>query len=263
MSISARLTNLRIEISWNAGPESKHLEPAADADQEKPRKHYVYAHVDGGGRIFYIGKGVGRRAWSKDRHLLWCRFVEKHLNGKYDVQILQDNLTSAQADELEAAWIAQCGDSLVNWSDMGRAIDLDALARHSKLRDANRALIREARRVEGRDIERAVAMYAQAIEAIHFYAFINYEKGLVGKLLAEDATELGHTGEFEALDRLTMCLLRLGRPEGAESCAQEYYSLYRRDRRARASERIAKRIGKMLGRKPSFCDDLGLVAESD
>jgi tetratricopeptide (TPR) repeat protein len=244
MKFTARVTNLGVELSLHDGDGAKPLKPAPDANQENPRRSYVYAHMDSAGKIFYVGKGEGRRAWSTDRHPLWRRYVEKHLGGNYQVRILQDNLSAAEAEEVEAAWIAQCSDDLVNWVNMGRATDLQALEHYHKLRDANRALIQQAEAIEKRDLVEAVEMYVQAIEAIPAYAFINYEKGLVGQLLGEEADELGRSGEIRALDRLTMCLIKLKRPPEASEHAKSYFAMYRRDLQLAASERIAKRIEK-------------------
>ena len=248
MKFTAGLTNLCIELSVHGGDGRRPLKPAPDANQENPRKSYVYAHVDSSGKIFYVGKGERRRAWSIDRHPLWHRYVQKHLGGTYQVLILQDNLSPAEAEEVEARWMAQCSDGLVNWAKMGRAIDFQALERFHKLRDANRALIRQAKASEEGDLAQAAKMYAQAVEAIREYAFINYEKGLVGVLVAEEDEELGRNGELEALDRLTMCLIKLGRAREAALRIDEYFSLYRRDLELAGSQRIAKRIGKALAR---------------
>ncbi len=248
MKFEARVTNLGIELSVHGGAVRKPLEPCPAANQGNPRKSYVYAHVDSSGKIFYVGKGERRRAWSKDRHPLWHRYVEKHLGGTYQVLILQDNLSPAEAEEVEAEWMAQCSDGLVNWAKMGRAIDFQALEQFHKLRDANRALIRQAKASEEGDLGQAAKMYAQAVEAIREYAFINHEKGLVGLLVAEEDEELGRNGELEALDRLTMCLIKLGRAREAALRADEYFSLYRRDLELGASRRIAKRIEKALTR---------------
>lgn len=171
MKISTRVTNLGIDVSVQTGDGPKPLKPAPDADQQKPRRNYVYAHMDSAGKIFYVGKGERRRAWSTDRHPLWCRYVEKHLGGKYQVRILADNFSATQAEEVEAAWIAQCSNELVNWVNMGRATDFHALERFHKLRDANRGLIRQATAIEKRDVAQAVQMYVQAIQAISQYAF--------------------------------------------------------------------------------------------
>jgi len=204
MNFRARVTNLGIELFWSERDAPELLKPASDADQQSPRRNYVYAHLDSAGNIFYVGTGVENRAWSKDRHPLWWRYVEKHLNGNYRVQILKDDLSAEEAEELEAAWIAQCGNTLVNWFNMTGDTDFEALEQHNKLRDANRALIQEAKAMEKTDLERAVAMYVQAIDAIRSYAFINYERGLLGKLLEEEAAEVGRSGEIEAIDRLTI-----------------------------------------------------------
>lgn len=244
MKVTARLTNSGIEISMGDGDAPMRLKAAPDTNQDNPRKSYVYAHIDAAGNIFYVGKGDGRRAWSKDRHPVWHRYVERHLGGTYQVRILQDNLSPDQAEELEAAWIAQCSDGLVNWVNMGRVTDFQALERYHKLRDANRCLIEEARANEKIDVAKAVEMYTRAIEAIQGYAFIRYEKGLIGQLLDEEDEELGRSGEIQALDRLTICLITLGRQDEAAQHARDYFALYRRDQQLAAFQRITKRIQK-------------------
>jgi hypothetical protein len=132
---------------------------------------------------------------------------------------------------------------------MSRSLDLDALDRYNKLRNENRAIIENARVVEKQDIGRAAEMYMQAIEATQSYAFITFEKGLFGRLLMEVASEYGHTGELVALDRLTMCLIKLGRAEEDATFVESYFALYRRDRDTVASEAIAKRVSKALARR--------------
>lgn len=248
MKFTTKVTNLGVEISLHDGDDPKPLKPAADANQENPRKNYVYAHMDSAGKIFYVGKGEGRRAWSTDRHPLWRRYVEKHLSGNHQVRILQDNLSAGEAEEVEAEWIAQCSDDLVNWINMGRATDFEALEHYHELRNANRALIQQAKAIEKQDLAQAAKMYVQAIEAIRGYACISYEKGLVGQLLDEEADEVGRSGEIEALERLTMCLIKLQRPTEADQHANSYFALYRRDLQLAASQRIAKRIEKALAR---------------
>ena len=225
MRFTTKLTNLGIELSLHDDELPGLLEPAADADQIHPRRYYVYAHLDSSGQIFYVGKGTGRRAWSTDRHPLWVRYAEKHLNGEYQVRILRDNLSAEDVEEVEAEWIAQCADTVVNWINMGRKTDFDALDRRYSLRAANLSLIQQARAIEKQDIDKAASMYIQAIEAIQAYAFITYEKGLVGQLLEEEAAELGVSGEINALDRLTICLVKIGRAGEAAKYTENYFSL--------------------------------------
>jgi hypothetical protein len=222
--------------------EATALKPDPKANQENPRGNYVYAHLDASGKIFYVGKGTGRRAWSAERHPLWHRYVRTRLTGQYQVQILQDNLTTEESERVEAAWIDQTSDQIVNWQNVGRKTDFQALDRYHALRDANRALIVQAKSVEKTDLEQAVVMYLRAIDAIKGYASISYEEGLVAQLLREEADELGQYGELEALDRLTLCLVKLKRLDEAAKQVASYLALYRRDMERAAYRRIAKRI---------------------
>jgi NUMOD3 motif len=82
---------------------------------------YVYLHNtilprDKGG-LFYVGKGKGRRARSKNRNSHWKAIVAKY---GYTVEIFADGLTEEQAFELEMFSIQVYGRSaLCNLTDGG------------------------------------------------------------------------------------------------------------------------------------------------
>jgi hypothetical protein len=247
MSFSIKFTNLGVQIRYghdSEGPPQR----SPDADQQNPRGHYVYAHVDRSGKVFYIGKGVGSRAWSTDRHPLWTRYVERHLNNEYAVEILVDNLTEDEAEQVEADWISHYGSQLVNWVNASRETDFKALEVFHQRRNANRELMQQARAMEKTNLEQAAAMYIDAIAAIPSYALIKYEGGLVGTLMDEEQEETGRFGEIEALDRLSMCLIKLGRVREAVERADKYFSVYRGDLNRAAAQRIAKRLRKAVAR---------------
>jgi len=181
--------------------------------------------------------------------------VEKHLCGKYEVRILADNLTSDAAEDLEADFIAQCGDTLVNWINFSRSFDYQAIDQYHKLRNANRSLMQKAKALERDNPQAAAELYVKAIEATKEYAFINYEKkGLVGQIRQEEAEELGRAGEIEALNRLTMCLIKLGMVQEAAERAVSYFSLYHVDLSGTVSESITKRIEKAFARAQKYAD---------
>lgn len=180
------------------------------------------------------------------------RYVEKHLGGKYLVRILPDKLTSDAAEDLEAGFIAQCGDTLINWDNFSRSFDYRAIDKYHKLRDANRSLIQKAKALERDNPQAATKLYVKAIEATKGYAFMNLEKGLVGQLNQEEKEELGSAGEIEALNRLTMCLIKLGKVQDAAERAVSYFSLYRLDLTGKVSEGITKRIEKAFARAQEY-----------
>ena len=225
-------------------PNRRVRNPAAD--QSQPKRSYVYAHLDENGTPFYVGKGIGRRAWTDDRHPLWHRYVEKHLNGKYSVAILEDDLTSDQAEEIESIWIAQESGTLVNWINMSRPTDFKASARYHELRNANLAMFAEAKGKEKTNPKGAVLLYQQALQKLAEYAPIQPDSGLVGKLIDEDITEYGLRGELQILDRLTLCLVRLGRGIEAKAAVTTYFAAYRRDAQLTGAQKIEQRVAKAI-----------------
>jgi hypothetical protein len=88
-----------------------------------PADFYVYLHRKATtGEVFYVGKGEGRRAWSKQRSQYWHRTANKH---GCTIEIIQDGLQEWFAHELEQNLIALHGRKdtghgpLVNLTDGG------------------------------------------------------------------------------------------------------------------------------------------------
>ena len=228
------------------------LKPNNTADQENPRRCYVYAHEGVHGTYFYVGKGTGRRAWSKDRDANWHWYVETHLAGEYRVRILADDLSSEEAEALEADWIEQCAEGLVNWVSPGRKFDYAALERFHALRDSNRALLKQARATEAEDLEQAASMYIRVVEAAAEYNSIITERGLVPRLVAEQNAAQGIAGirgEMWAIRRLVECLIKLGRPEAARQQAARYLEIYQADRGHHYWPAINKKIERAITRQ--------------
>ena len=68
---------------------------------QENNKFYVYIHTRATiGGVFYVGKGHGKRAWSKEsRNRHWHRIVRKY---DYNVIIIEDDLTEEEAKLLES-----------------------------------------------------------------------------------------------------------------------------------------------------------------
>jgi hypothetical protein len=251
MKLTVGVSNEGISLSLGSG-NAERLTRNPAADQLAPRRSYVYGHFDERGIPFYIGKGTGHRAWEDDRHPLWHRYVEKHLNGKYSVIILEDNLTPEHAEQAESAWIAQESETLVNWINMSRRTDFDALNKFHRLRNATLELMAQAKGKEKDSPDNSIALYYKALEQLSQYASIQSEFGLIGQLLGEETLENGLHGELQILDRLTLCLVRADRGTEAAEAAERYFAAYRADLKLAAAEKINKRVGKAVqNAKPS------------
>lgn len=146
------------------------------------RNYYVYFHRDNSGKIFYVGKGTDRRAWSKDRHAIWLKYVDERLNGNYSVDIFKDGLTEQEAEELEDEKTEEYGEQLVNWINPSRNFDYQALEEFHHKRDANRLFVEETRKIEAADPASAIDRYFTALNRMREYESLTLETGLIAEL---------------------------------------------------------------------------------
>jgi hypothetical protein len=207
---------------------------------------YVYFHRDMEGRIFYVGKGTGHRAWSRERHPAWHRYVDERLGGQFSVEILRGDLTDEQAQDLEAELISRYGSQLVNWINPGRQFDYEALERYHQLRNSNRAFVAETKPLEKSDPELAIVRYRQALERMLEYEGLTLERGLIADL------DVGpNWGDPNILDRLTLCLQRIGRTNEAVAAAESYFARFPTALNLAAGRRIKARVDRLRsGQQP-------------
>ena len=214
------------------------------------KDYYVYGHFDESSKCFYIGKGTDNRsnAISKnDRHLYWHYYVDNHLKGIFSVEIFSENLSEDEALEIEYKLILEHGQNLVNWINPLRLIDYDMNTKYHNLRDTNRQIIKNAKKLESQQLELAIEEYRNAIKNIAEYYDLPIKwkiepQCLVDKLELEKGINLH--GEIEAIDRLTMCLCKLGRSEEAQKETLDYFLKYPDDKIYVKYPKIIQRIYK-------------------
>lgn len=207
------------------------------------RDYYVYFHRDNSGNVFYVGKGTDRRAWSTDRHPVWHKYVAERLGGRYNVEIHRDGLTEPEAEALEDQLIAKFGAQLVNWINPGRTFDYAALETYHQLRDANRLFVEHTKTLEASDPSGAVERYRAAMARMREYEAITLEHGLI--------PELGggpDWGDPNILNRLTLCLQKLGRYTEMIQEADQYFAEFPSARNMSIGKQVIARIEKARGK---------------
>ena len=155
------------------------------------------------------------------------------------MEIYKDGLTEDEALHLENDLINEYGSNLVNWVNMQRQTDFDLLNSYHVLREQNLRFVGKTYLIEKTEPEQAVKRYKYAIKAIDEYEYIQYEKGLIGELM-----ERSQKGEPEILDRLSMCLIRLGRVDEAAEEARLYFEKFPGAVSMSIGKRILSRIEK-------------------
>jgi len=203
------------------------------------KNYYVYFHRDKTGKIFYVGKGTARRAWSKDRHPVWLKYVNERLDCNYTVEIFKDKLTEEDAEKIEDQLIVEYGKQLVNWINPGRNFDCQALEEFHRKRDANRAFVEETKKIEAIDLPCAIERYLTALDRMREYETLTLETGLVAELGVGP-----NWGDPNILNSLTVCLQKLNRYSEMIEQAERYFEDFPSAKVLSMGKQIVKRIEK-------------------
>jgi hypothetical protein len=211
------------------------------------REFYVYLHRAPDGVAFYVGKGRGRRAWSKARTAVWRRYVDERLHGRYTVETHRDALTHAEALALEAELVATHGARLVNWVNPSRDFDVELRERAALLRTETLGRVGTARFLEEAAPEEALRRYRLALDDVRVYCRWPVERGLLGELQGPD-----RQGEPLVLDRLTRLLERLGRAREILAVAADYFVEFPDATRTPAGARVRRRCERAAAGKLQY-----------
>lgn len=86
---------------------------------------YVYIHESlKDGAVFYVGKGVGERAWSRNREHYWQKYVES-IGGQYLVKIVTKDLSESEALRQEQDLLLKYAKTVINRDrPVGFSVDL-------------------------------------------------------------------------------------------------------------------------------------------
>jgi len=208
---------------------------------------YVYLHVDPEGDVFYVGKGNGNRAWSKNRHPLWTKYVD-NFGGKFDVKIYMDNLTEDEAIYLENGLMKQYGGQLVNWQNPYLEITSDVYLDYWAKKKANESNFDEVKKLELFDLLKAVGLYKKMIEKMIEYERKNISTSTkyIGKakVVWEEYSkeqESSKSGKIVFLDRLTLCLKKLKLFDQIYKEIEEYLIVFPGAKKEPDIERMLKR----------------------
>lgn len=108
------MTSISIKAD-SSGQISIEMGMGAMVDQPcKPGKFYVYTHKDKDGVVFYVGKGTGKRAHSRDRSPEWIEYLDTKSDSRFTVEIVRDGISEQDAFEIEDAVMKIHGGTIVN-----------------------------------------------------------------------------------------------------------------------------------------------------
>jgi hypothetical protein len=226
-----------------------------------PRRYYVYIHRDMSGNAFYVGKGKKTRGWDKERYHIWSWYVERHLNGRYSVEMACDNLSDLAALTMETA-VMSCFDSRTLANCDNPFIDPEPwYSKERWLREAPdrhwsniRSCVRKAEKIEQQEPQNALAIYLNALTELDVWSQWQIDKeddpSDVRSLVHRDMLVEKRHGDLCIIDRLTTCLALMGRYAEAADYAEKYFAVYQFDAGLPKGIEIQCRVAALAGRQP-------------
>lgn len=197
------------------------------------KQYYVYVHETLLGEVFYVGKGLGNRAWRKGRDVNWNLYVENHLKNQYNVRIMFDKLSEKQALEEEERLISKYGDLLVNRQNMSRSLNMSALNTRNEIEAKLRQVELNAELAS--DPSKKSDLFIEALKYHKQFANTIIENGLIGKLLAKHPL-----GNIRLLDKAIRSLIAARQKEKAQTVFEQYFLDYPQDEELKKVTSIVK-----------------------
>jgi hypothetical protein len=119
-------------------------------------------------------------------------------------------------------------------------MDFEAAAEYHRRNDANRQFVKETRLLERSDLEAAVVRYRRAIDALCECRDMARTKGLERYGFTLNQTDAA------PIDRLTLCLVKMGRANEAAAELDRFAALFPLTRGMALLERAKARVARGL-----------------
>lgn len=214
----------------------------ASKDQPcKPGCFYVYVHKDIKGTVFYVGKGTGDRAYSRDRPPEWDEYVSRSSEGRFSVEIVREDIAEDDAVEIEDAVMAEHAGTIVNRQSMHAPYDRTKLLEYSNsIRAYDDGLKRAHAFAKAGRIDEAITEFEAAY--VRYFDVIKNSDYNYGARRGLESTGF-HFHPHALADRYTTALAKAGRYTELVAFAERYFRDYGEPSN-RTEEALKKRLSK-------------------
>lgn len=239
------MSGITIKAS-SLGQISFEMGVGSSVDQHcKPGKFYVYTHKDKDGVVFYVGKGSGDRAHSRERPPEWLEYLDKRSDGKFSVEIVREGISEENALEIEDAVMKMHGGTIVNRVNPHAPYDSTKFRAYCEAqRGFGETLKRATAFQKDKEFDKAIpefeAAYAHHLEMVRNADYdLGARNGLKSTVFAYHPTSA-------LADGYSMVLAKMGRNRELIAFAERYFRDYVAPYN-KAEDTLRKRMEKARG----------------
>ena len=213
----------------------------------KPGKFYVYTHKDKNGTVFYVGKGTGDRAHSRERSPEWIEYLDKRSDRKFSVEIIRDGISEEDALEIEDAVMKMLSGTIVNRVNPHAPYDSTKFRAYCEAQKGfSETLKRPTNFHKAQEFDKAIpefeAAYAHHLEMVRN---ADYDLGARNGL---KSTAFAYHPTSALADGYSMVLAKAGRNRELVAFAERYFRDYAAPYN-KAEDTLRKRTEKARGQQ--------------
>lgn len=236
---------------WNALVTNRELLPGylrvsyRDFGDDNDLDDYaVYGHFNQAGECFYVRTVRDEQSPLPDKDNLWQFYTEHILAGKYEVELLEDEITFKKALSVKDKLLKKYKKTALNRVNQWRSVKHREIEKHRALTEQFDALIASGKLIEKERPDEALAGYRKALAVEEDSLDLVLEEGLFGEVAQTYGKAQRCNRLVTAVDRITMVLCREKRYDEAIAAADDLFTRYPGANKFSGAAKIQNRIAK-------------------
>ena len=238
-----RALQLWIALGNNKQPSSDSIRVSRDAF-DNASNYAILGHFNPQGECFYVWVAGEDDLEVPSNDSLWTLYTEDMLDGKYEIEVIKDDLTYTKAHALKERLLKKHAATAINRNNPARKPLVEEREQFDRLTAEIANLGAQGKQLEKTDSEGALGIYRQQLQCVEQQFELRIEEGLFGMVSCEMFKRTRCAQVLNPLNKITIILCKLKRVAEAESIFKSVLAKFPHARNSSKVEPIIQRINR-------------------